>query len=48
MAFSPDGKTLASGGILWDVDVDSWVAKAKQVANRELTSEERRSYLGTE
>jgi len=53
VAFSPDGKTLVSGSydkkvMLWDVDVQSWVARAKRIANRELTTEERRQYLGTE
>jgi WD40 repeat protein len=50
IAFSPDGKTLASGGsdgtiILRDVSVDSWKARACQIAHRNLTCEEWERYL---
>lgn len=52
-AFSPGGKTLASAGmkedktiILWDADVKSWMKKACAIANRNLTQEEWRRYMG--
>ncbi len=51
VAFSPDGRTLASAATaltLWDVSQESWVAKAKRVANRALTPDERRRYFGAE
>jgi WD40 repeat protein len=51
VAFSPDGTILASGGdtvMLWTMDVDRWEAKACQVANRNLSREEWRQYVGTE
>jgi len=52
LAFSPDGKTLAvayqDGEILfWDLDPKSWIQRARNIANRELTAEERDQYLGS-
>jgi len=51
--YNADGRILAVGHIdgivtIWDVDIDSWIAKAKRIANRELTPVERQQYLGTE
>jgi WD40 repeat protein len=51
VTFAPDGKTLASGArdstvYLWNVDLDSWKARACEIANRNLTKEEWRKYLG--
>ena len=53
LAFSPDGKTLASVDVegtivLWDVDIESWKSRACRIANRNLSCEEWRQYLGDE
>ena len=51
LAYRPDGKTLvwASNGDqvrLYDVDLQSWKNRARGIANRNLTPEERQRYLG--
>lgn len=49
-AFSPDGRFLAVGGLdtlatLWDVDLGTWRGRACQIAGRNLTPEEWKTYL---
>lgn len=53
LSFSPDGKTLASGGrdgsiIIWDIDLESWITRACDIANRNFTLAEWQLYLGKE
>jgi WD40 repeat protein len=51
-AFSPDGKSLVSAGsyeiTLWDLDPDHIQAEACRTANRNLTCEEWRNYIGVD
>ncbi|MEO8265487.1 MAG: BTAD domain-containing putative transcriptional regulator [Ilumatobacteraceae bacterium] len=50
LALRPDGRQAAfaiPGGIaIWDLDPDSWVIAACELANRNLTREEWESYIG--
>ena len=53
LAFSPDGRTLiaaSSDGVVrfWDVDLRTWAVRACRIANRNLTRQEWRQYLGNE
>jgi len=51
VVFSPDGQTLASGGfddtiILWDVNFASWQGRACHIAQRNLSLDEWRRFVG--
>jgi hypothetical protein len=53
VAFSPNSKLLASGSydgtvMMWDIDSQSWLNKACQIANRNLSQLEWRKYFGDE
>jgi WD40 repeat protein len=54
VAFNPDGTLLASaGGLdktarLWDLEVESLVADACRIANRNLSRDEWNSFVGPE
>lgn len=50
LAFSPDDSTLISVGadgtiLMWDLDFESWKARACRIANRSLTEEEWELYM---
>ncbi len=53
MAFSRDSESLVSLStdntvILWDASIESWLARACKIANRNLTPHEWKQYLGDE
>jgi WD40 repeat protein len=59
VVFSPDSKTMAASygfvergrtgeTILWDIDRDSWIRKARKIANRDFTPEENRLFSLTD
>jgi WD40 repeat protein len=53
MVFTPGGKQLVTGlssgrVAVWDVDVENWPKRACEVANRNFTREEWRSFVGDE
>ncbi len=52
VAFSPNGKMLASGSysdlIFWNINPESWKARACDISNRNLTCEEWKQYIPDE
>jgi WD40 repeat protein len=51
LAVSPDGKTIAAGyadgaAVFWSLDFDQWRSLACAVANRALTDDEWRRFVG--
>ena len=51
MAFTPDGRRLVTGHssgevALWDVDLDGWPSRACEIANRNLTRDEWKTFVG--
>ena len=53
ITFTPDGKRLVTGHSngqlgIWDVDVERWPQRACEIANRNLTHEEWKAFVGGE
>lgn len=48
IALSPDGKTLVSGSSAWDLDPQSWVSYACQIAGRNFTRAEWQQFFADE
>jgi WD40 repeat protein len=53
MVFTPDGKRLVTGLsngqiAIWDVDIENWPRRACEIANRNLTIEEWKTFVGSE
>ncbi|HEY8282802.1 MAG TPA: WD40 repeat domain-containing protein, partial [Chloroflexota bacterium] len=51
VAFTPDGRTLVAANtdgdvVRWTIDLPAWPRRACQIANRNLTQQEWRQYLG--
>jgi WD40 repeat protein len=50
LVFSPDGKQLVAsypdgGVVLWDINIDSWIGQARDIANRGLSDGEYQQYV---